>query len=42
MNSGKYKEAETLFLEYREMYIRDFGGGRRIIPLYSEMVGDSL
>ena len=42
MNSGKYKEAETLFLEYREMFIRDFGGGRRIIPLYSEMVGDSL
>lgn len=40
MNSGKYAEAEALFLEYREMYIRDFGGGRRIIPLYSETVSD--
>lgn len=42
MNSGKYAEAEALFLEYREMYIRDFGGGRRIIPLYSEMAAESL
>lgn len=40
MNSGKYEEAEALFLEYRDMYIRDFGGGRRIIPLYSETVSD--
>ncbi|MDY3940200.1 MAG: hypothetical protein SOZ27_08010 [Spirochaetia bacterium] len=40
MNNGKYAEAEALFLEYREMYIRDFGGGRRIIPLYSETVSD--
>lgn len=40
MDNGKYEEAEALFLEYRDMYIRDFGGGRRIIPLYSEMCCD--